>query len=432
MRGRKIRRLTVAAVVLGVATTTASVSSAGVPDGNSGGGSADWVGSWATGMAHGNATGSTNAGFNNQSVRLIVRPTVGGNQIRIRLSNIYGDGPITIGHATVALPNNATPEQSDINPNTLRQLTFNGATQRVAPKGTELLSDPVDMAIDDFQTLVVSVYFPAPTGPTTFHGTSRQLNFVGATDLTNEAGGAGYTITRTCCWFFLSGVDVLRHKANGAVVVLGDSIADGSGTTMDANKRWPDLLAERLVDVTHNGKVPSVLNVGMAGNRLTHDGPEPLGAGIPGFNELGVSALARLNEDVFPQAGVRTVITHLGINDIWMSNDSADTIVAALLQINQQIKQRGLRSVVATLSPFEGLATVPGAWTPEKEATRVAVNAALRASTEFDGLIDFDALLRDPAAPSKLLPAYDSGDHIHPNDLANQVMADSIALNLVR
>lgn len=385
-----------------------------------------WAGTWMAAVTHGDATGSTNAGFNDQSVRLIVHTTVSGAQVRIKLSNEDGDQAVTVGHATVAKPNLSTAVQSDIDARSLHELSFGGQPSAVMNKGAELLSDPVDLAVGSEQDLVVTVYFPTPTGPTTFHGTTRQTNFVGPTDLADAVDGSGFTVTRTCCWFFLSGVDVLRHTNYGPVVVFGDSLGDANGSTLDANTRWANLLYSRLRAARGNN-APAVLNASLAGNRLNHEGTEPGAGGFPGFAELGQNALARLDDDVFDQIGTRTVITDLGINDIWMSDDSADAIIATLRQVNRQIKEHGATSLVATVAPYKGNGG-PGVWTPEKDATRQAVNAYLRGSHEFDGLIDFDKVLRDPADHAQLRPAYDSGDHIHPNDLGNRAMADAISL----
>ncbi|WP_328990944.1 SGNH/GDSL hydrolase family protein [Kribbella sp. NBC_01245] len=415
-----------ASVVLALVGSTAITTSA-----ETGSGNREWVGTWAAAVTHGNAAGSTNAGLNNQSVRLNIRTSIGGDQLRVRLTNIYGEQAVAIGAATIARPNKATPELSDIDPATVRTLTFNGGSATATMnKGAELLSDPVDLKLNPLEELLVSVYFPTPTGPTTFHSTTNHHNFVGPTNLTAEAGGAGYTLTRTCCWFFVSGVDVQTKKAPGSIVVLADSLGDGNGSTFNGNNRWPDQLAERL-NQAWGKKAPGILNASLAGSRLNHEGNEPGAGGFPGFNELGVNGLARVNEDVFGQTGVKTVITDLGINDIWMSNDSADAIIASLRQINAQAKEKGLRSIVATLAPYEGTGA-PGVWTPEKDATRNAVNAYLRSSDEFDGLIDFDAILRDPTHPSRLLPAYDSGDHIHPNDAGYQAVANAIDLKLLK
>jgi lysophospholipase L1-like esterase len=429
----KVAAVTGAVLVLG--SSLALTGSGGLAAASSPGASPQpvqgrqWANTWMAAVTHGDATGSTNAGLNNQSVRLIVHTTVSGAQVRIRLSNEDGDQAVAVGHATVAKPDLSTAVLSDIDASSLHELSFGGQPSAVMNKGAELLSDPVDLAVDNEQDLVVTVYFPTPTGPTTFHSTSRQNNFVGPTDLADAVSGAGFITTRTCCWFFLTGVDVLRHTNFGPVVVLGDSLGEGNGSTLNANTRWPNLLYSRLL-AARGDDAPAVLNASLAGNRLNHEGSEPGAGGFPGFNELGTNALARLDDDVFDQIGVRTVITDLGINDIWMSDDSATAIIATLRQVNQQIQEHGALSLVATLAPYKGNGG-PGVWTPAKEATRQAVNDYLRHSSEFDGLIDFDSVLRDPADPEQLLPAFDSGDHIHPNDLGNQAMADAISLQML-
>jgi lysophospholipase L1-like esterase len=422
------------AATLLVVATPAVVASAGPSDTDSARhGRAEWAGSWAAAVTRGNTVGLTNTGLNNQSIRMIVHTSVGGDRLRVRLTNLYGEQAVKVGHATVARPNTATADdRSDIDAGTLRELTFGGATSATINKGAELLSDPLDFGVREQEDLVVTLHFPVLTGPVTFHGQSKVTNFIGATDLTTAADGAGFTIRPNCCWMFLSGLDVERRHTPGSIVVLGDSIGDGNGSTVNANKRWPDLLADRLVDARPEVRTPGVLNLSLAGNRLNHEGPEPGAGGFPGYHELGPNALARLNEDVFPQTGVKTVVTHLGINDIWMSGDSAEQIIAALRQVNQQVKARGLGSLAATLTPYEGHGN-PGVWTPEKDATRQAVNSWLRGAGahEFDGVLDFDAVLRDPAQPSRLLPAYDSGDHIHPNDAGNQALANAVPLRLL-
>ncbi|SBT42269.1 Lysophospholipase L1 [Micromonospora narathiwatensis] len=422
------------AAVLLIAGAPAVTASAGPAETESApNGRTEWAASWAAAVTRGNTVGLTNTGLNNQSIRMTVHTSVGGDRVRVRLTNLYGEQAVKVGHATIARPNTATvDDRSDIDPATLRELTFNGSSSATINRGAELLSDPLGFRVREQEELIVTLYFPVLTGPVTFHGQSRATNFIGATDLTTAAGGAGFTIKPDCCWMFLSGIDVERRLSPGAVVVFGDSIADGNGSTVNANKRWPDLLADRLIDSRPEVRTPGVLNMSLAGNRLNHEGPEPGAGDFPGYYELGPNALARLNEDVFPQTGVRTVITHLGINDIWMNGDSAESVIASLRQINQQLQARGLTSLVSTLTPYEGNGG-PGVWTPEKEAIRQAVNTWLRGQgvREFDGLIDFDKVLRDPGQPSRLLPAYDSGDHIHPNDAGNQAMANAVPLRLL-
>lgn len=430
---RSVGAAVLLAVTLPAVVSTGSTAAPG--DGSDFNRSREWVGTWAAAVTGAEPTGSARNGFNNQTVRMIVHVSVGGEKVRVRLSHVFGEATATIGHATVAKPNTATPELNDIDPATLRDLTFNGRQSTTMLRGQELLSDPVNLRVADLSDLVVTVYFPVPSGPVSWHATSQQNSFAGAGDLSTSDTGTGFTTTRTCCWYALSGVDVLRHRPDGSIVVVGDSLGDANGSTLNANKRWPDLLAKRLVEARHGNDAPGVLNASLSGNRLNHEGPEPGAGGFPGFVQLGTNAGARLNEDVFPQTGVRTVLFDLGINDIWMTGDSADAIIDAIRKVGTQVKERGLRFIPATLGPFEGFAVTPGApageWTPEKEATRNAVNQFLRTTHEFDGLIDFDAVLRDPAAPSKLRAEFDFGDHIHPNDAGNQAMADAIPLRLV-
>lgn len=438
MRSARRWRLVCASVALTVAlpVLVSSGNSAAQQDGLAGDWAPrEWVGSWAAAVTAAEPAGSARDGFDNQSIRMIVHLSVGGERVRVRLSHIFGESTATIGSATVAKPNNRTPELSDIDPATLRQLTFGGRTSTTVLKGQELLSDPVDLRVGDLEDLVVTVYFPEASGPVSWHAVSLQTGFAGAGDLSTAVGGAGFTIARDCCWFALSGVDVLRTSPAGSIVVIGDSLGDGNGSTLNANKRWPDLLARRLVSTRSSGNVPGVLNASLAGNRLNHEGTEPGAGGFPGFAQLGTNAGARLNEDVFPQTGVETVLLDLGINDIWLNGDSADAIINSIRQIGAQVRERGIRFVVATLGPYQGFAVTPGApadeWTPEKEATRNAVNDFLRSSREFAGVVDFDAVLRDPADPSRLRAEFDSGDHIHPNDAGNRAMANAVPLRLL-
>ncbi|HEV7650880.1 MAG TPA: GDSL-type esterase/lipase family protein [Actinophytocola sp.] len=426
-------RSLIATGLLGAVVSTALVAGSGEAAEQGGGGhtSPEWVGSWAASVAHGNAAGPSAVGLDNQSTRMIVHTSVGGNKIRIRLSNIHGEQAVQVGRATVAKPNTATPVLSDIDVASTRELRFNGAATATINRGAELLSDPIDMRLPDDQDLVVSVFFPTPTGPTTFHQTTRQTNFVGAGDLVAAAGGEGYTTEQICCWFFLSGVDVLRQDAGGTVGVFADSLADGHGTTLNANLRWPDQLTDRLLKVKH-GDVPGVLNFGLGGSRLNHEGQEHGDGEFPGNLALGTNALARLNEDVYSETGLHTIVLDLGINDIWMNDESADKIIASLRQINQQVRERGIQVIIGTLGPFNGLTVVGSVWSEQKEATRNAVNTYIREHrNEFDAVVDFDKILRDPADPTKLKAEFDSGDHIHPNDPGSKAMAEAIPLNLI-
>ncbi|GIG61195.1 SGNH hydrolase [Longispora fulva] len=424
---RKLRVLLAATAVAVVASSVLAASSGSATGGIEK--TQEWTGTWAAGSTPGSvAGGSSQIGFTNQSLRMIVHTSVGGEALRIRISDQYGLNPsITIGHATIALPDLTTPDPSDIDLTSVHELTFNGKTSVVQKKGTDLLTDPVTMTIPNQQDLVVTLFFPVATGPTTFHFQSRQASYYMVGDQTTTAAMPGASVREN--FYFLAGIDVLREKAGGSVAILGDSIANGTNSTMGGNKRWPDALATRLILNPRNGRTPGVLNMGVSGNRITKDGLEPINGG-GGFAEIGNSALFRLGHDVLAPSGVGTVVVDLGINDIWMSNESADAIIDGLHQISVQSRQRAIKVIGCTLMPYE--TSTAAVWTPEREATRIAVNEYLRTSSDFDGVVDFDKALRDPAAPTKLRAEFDSGDHIHPNDAGYQLMADTVNLNMLR
>ena len=393
----------------------------------------DWVTSWAAAVTAADP-GSSQAGFNNQTYRNGVHLSVGGNQIRIKLTNIYGTQTVVIGHATVAKSNRATPQVSDVVPSTLRELTFQGRPTATILKGDDLYSDPVDLTVDDGDDLIVSMYFPTATGPASWHVTSKHDNFRGAGDLAGTTDGP-WDFQRVCCWFFLSGVDVLQPRANGAVAVLGTSISDGNGSTQNANTRWPDLLAKRLGQKQGNNKQAAVVNLGLSGNRLNHEGPENAVDGFTGGQQFGRNAGARLNDDVFALTGVTAVVVELGIDDIWMNGDDAQAIIDGLQNLAERLRQHGLEVIVSTITPFHGMEQafgLPNAWSPAKETTRNAVNAFIRTGQGFDAVVDFDAVLRDPADATKLRAEFDAGDHFHPNDAGAQQMANALPLSLIQ
>jgi lysophospholipase L1-like esterase len=389
-----------------------------------------WAGSWAAATTAAEAAGSSHNGFTNQSIRMIVHLSVGGDQVRIRLSNAFGQGTLAIGHATVAKPAAGATSVSDIDPTTVHDLTFQGQTSTNILKGDELLSDPVAMHVDNLSNLVVTIFLPTATGPVTWHAISKENTFIGPGDLTTAPTGTPFTLTKACCWYFLSGVDVLRSIPNASVVVLGDSLADGSGNTLNANANWPDDLAKRII--TQTGPLAeSVLNESLAGNRLDHEGTETGDGGFPGLVQLGTNTASRLPASLYAQNHPHTVLFALGINDIWISDDSSAAIIATIRRIAADVHEHGMRFVVGTLGPFQNFDTADVIWTPEKEANRTAVNAFLRTSHEFDGVVDFDKVLRDPANPAALSAAFDSGDGIHPNDAGSQAMANAIPLALL-
>ncbi|WP_155368365.1 SGNH/GDSL hydrolase family protein [Catellatospora vulcania] len=413
-----IKRSRVAAVLAGLGLLATTLVAAAGPA--SGGLPPRWVGTWGTALTAPSLanTGSSLNGFADQSIRQLVRVSLGGQKVRLRFANAYGTGPLTIGRASVGLP--VAAGSPTLHPGSIRPVTFNGSESAVVYKGAELISDPVDLPVSALQDLAVTLYLPTATGATSWHWTARQTSYVYAGDRAAETDGSGQTAAYNH-FYYLAGIEVLSPTALGTVVVLGDSVSDGSGSTLGANTRWPDYLAGRITGTWPALGDPGVLNVSLAGNQVTKDG---LAINSPA---LGDSALARLDDDVFSQPGVRTVIVELGINDVHLSGFPADRIIDGLRQLAVQAKDRGIRVVVATLGPFEGYSS----WTAQKEEVRQAVNTWLRGDNEFDGLLDFDQILRDPAAPTKVLPAYDSGDHIHPNDTGAQALAAAVPLWLL-
>jgi len=412
------RRLVAALSALAACAAVALAVGAG--SGAQATGRADWVATWAMGPA-GAGAGSSALGFTDQSVRMPVRVSVGGEAIRFRLNATFSTQNVTLGHATVAVPETDTPELTDVEATSVRELTFNdGDASVLIPKGGQVLTDPLWMNVPARADLVITLYFPVATGPATWHLTARTQTFVGAGDHAADPAGTAFTITRTA-FYFLTAIDVLSHRADGSVAIIGDSITDGTNSSLNGQARWPDRLAERLL-ARPGPKDPGILNLGMAGNAVTHDGSEI------NFPELGINGMARLHRDAFSQTGVETVIVFLGINDIQIYNDPADRIIDGLRQLVAQIKERGLRVIICTLMPFEGFTS----WTPEKEVTRLAVNDFIRDNRSlFHAVIDFDEAMKDPAAPSKLRAEWDSGDHIHPNDAGYQAMADSVRLSIL-
>jgi lysophospholipase L1-like esterase len=379
-----------------------------------------WVGTWATAplMPPEDATAatSTDAGFNNQTVRMVVRVSIGGESLRVRFSNVFGDKPLTIGAAHVAL----AAKGAAIVPGTDRALMFSGRDSFTIPPNAMVMSDPVKLHVAPLTSLTVSVFLPGATGPATWHPLGRATTYIsGPGDLCASADMPGAKTTTS--WYWLTGVEVLASESTGAIVALGDSITDGAAATVDANKRWPDILANEVSTAARGNSSPlAVLNEGISGNRLLHD--------VDGQN-----ALARFDRDVLSQDGVRYLIVLEGINDIgWphmqdgkYAGDavSADQMIAALQQIAERAHAHGIRVYGATLTPFGGAFYQ----TPDGETERETVNQWIRTSGAFDGVIDFDEITRDPNRPERFLPAYDSGDHLHPGDAGYDAMGRAAA-----
>ncbi|WP_434590099.1 SGNH/GDSL hydrolase family protein [Streptomyces sp. A5-4] len=352
--------------------------------------SGTWIGTWATAPA--SAEPGTENGFPGRSIRNVVHTSIGGTSARITLSNLYGTRPLRITHASIAVA--ATPGAPTAATGTMRRLLFGGSPTVIIPAGGQALSDAAPLRVPADADLLVTTYSPTPSGPATHHPRARQTSYIAEGDRTQDVLGDLHA-GQTPYWRYLTAVDVLSGKAQGAVVVIGDSITDGVTSTAGANRRWTDVLADRL-----DGRY-SVLNQGISGNRLLMDGTGP-------------SALSRFDRDVLSRSGAKAVVIALGINDILRPPHEADParITQALEQLARQARAGGLRVVGATLMPFEGTRV----HTPQLEAVRDAVNNRIRAGGIFDTVVDFDRALRDPYAPDRLLPAYDSGDHLHPSD----------------
>jgi lysophospholipase L1-like esterase len=376
-----------------------------------------WVGTWgATPQLTTGDLFGTAPGFNNQTIRQIVRISAGGSTFRVRLSNEYGTQAVQIGDAHVALSAGGAAIQSG----TDRVLTFSGSPSFTIPPGAAVLSDPVDLAAPNLASLAVSLYLPQATGPATWHFDGRQTAYI----VTGDAAGAANMsagVTTTFSRFFLTGIQAASVDPKSAVVTFGDSITDGTNSTIDANHRWPDFLAARLAASRDDDT--GVVDEGIAGNRLLHD-------------VIGPNALARLDRDVLATPGVRFMTVLLGINDIGFGGIfptqavTAADIIAAHRQLIARAHSRGLRIYGCTLTPFNGVGAPY--YSAAGDVARQAVNAWIRTSGEYDAVIDFDAAVRDPADPSRILAAYDSGDHLHPNDAGYQAMANAIDLRLFK
>src|SRR5947207_397031 len=377
-------------------------------------GNRHWVGSWAAAPAPAEGV----VGFNNRTIRMTRRISVGGERLRVRISNAYGNRPLAIGAARIALRDKGP----GIVPGSDRKLTFGGSDGTAIAAGAVQFSDPVELSVPGLSDLAVSVHLPgevlanfAITGRY-----ARQTNYISPPgDFSRETVMPVGNLTDQ--WFFLCGVDVLAGDQAGGVVALGDSLTDGNISTMDAFCRWPDQLARRLVE--RGGRPVGVMNNGLGGNRILHD-------------IRGDSGLRRFDRDVLAQPGVTHAIIMLGTNDLqnrWGKPEeevTAPQMIAGLKQFAVRGQARGIRVIGGTLTPFENETFLPGAWNPKREAIRQEVNEWLRKTDAFDAIVDFDQALRDPNHPTRMLPIYDCGDHLHPSDLGYRAMGDAIELSL--
>jgi len=409
-----LRRLSLTAVAVGAfATAAVAADSAGFGES----GNEHWVGTWGTALHAPDlgVPGLANTGFNNQTLRQIVHTSVGGHKVRVRFS-AFGANAVVIGAAHIALQAGGAM----IMPASDRTLTFGGKPSITVPPGALVLSDPVNLDVPALSDLAVSIFVPGDTGPAAWHFEARQTLYVSPQGDFTASAAMPIDSTRptTQAWFWLAGVEVVTSREIGGIVTFGDSITDGSQSTPDANKRWPDELARRL------SQKMGVMNKAIAGNRILHD-------------SLGPNALARFDRDTLASTGVTHVIVQLGGNDIFNINPtevvSFDQVIQGHKQLIERAHAKGLRIYGCTLTPVQGF-LIPGTpfpvFTLANEAKRQAVNAWIRTSGEYDAVIDFDRVLRDPDAPARILPLYDSGDHGHPTDAGYRALADSIDLRL--
>ncbi|WP_433236461.1 SGNH/GDSL hydrolase family protein [Actinomadura nitritigenes] len=383
---------------------------------------ASWTAAWTAAPQRPGPSFTPNwseEGFAHQTIRQIVRVTTGGTSARIRLSNLYGTTRLTVTGATIA----RTASGAAVQKETLRHLTIKRARTFTIPAGAELASDPVQLRLAPLDSVTVTLYLAGPTGPATYHALAQATGYRAEGDHQADTGAAAFTET-TQSWYYLSGLDLTGVPAHrSAIVAFGDSITDGMGSTPNANDRYPDRLAERLAST---GRPRAVLNQGIIGNRITVDSAW-----------FGDKATSRFRRDVLQQPGVGTVIILLGINDIGISelaaappapifapftDVSAADVIAGQRDLIKQARARGLRVIGATIMPVKG-STI---YTARSEAKREKINTWIRTSGAYDTVVDLARVMASPGDSDTLDPAYDSGDHLHPNDAGYQVMANAI------
>jgi lysophospholipase L1-like esterase len=387
-----------------------------------------WVATWTA-----SPSGADNNQLSDQTVRNIVYSSVGGSEVRVRLSNTFGSGPVEVGATSLGVVLNG----AQLVPGTSHLVTFGGHTSVTIPAGEQVLSDPIGMRVPRLTELAVDLYLPSPTGPATYHQAAWQTNFIASGNHAGDAAGSAYTKEAPSSWYFVDGLDVRNRETPGTVVAFGDSITDVGHSEFDSQGRWPNYLSRRLEAVLGN-EAPAVVDAGISGNRVLNDSAC-----------FGESALARFHRDALSQPGVKAVILLEGINDIGFSgapdtgcfapNNAAVTaaqIEAGYRQLIKMAHASGVKIFAGTLMPFLGSNCVYGGnfGTDEGEALRVRVNHWIRTSHAFDGIVDFDRATASPYDSRYLNSSYNStggskcqvGDSLHPNDLGDEVMADAI------
>ena len=395
-----------------------------------------WVTTWATSAtlarvdipraapANANPNANANAaanparligtrGFTDQTVRMIVRASIGGHRLRVKLANAFGAPAVEIGAAHIALQD----KDSQIVAASDRPLLFNGKPKCTLGPGVALVSDPVDLTFAPLAYVTVSLYLPVETGPPNAHGTGLHTTYVSQGDATAQPAIANPLVT-TASYYWLSSIDVLAPAKAAAIVAFGDSITDGAQSTVNTDHSWPALLAARLARNPKTADI-GVSNQGIGGNRVRRD-------------ITGVSALGRFDRDVLGQSGVKWLMLLEGINDIGhgatdpTEKVTAEDIIGGYKQLIDAAHDHGIKVIGCTLTPYEGANYAR----PEGEAVREAVNNWIRTSHAFDAVVDFEAAVRDAANPKHIRAEFDPGDHLHPNNAGYEAMANAIDLTM--
>jgi lysophospholipase L1-like esterase len=346
---------------------------------------------------------------------MIVRTSIGGRSARVQFSNAFGAAPLVIGGAHIA----RRGKDSAIMPGSDRALTFHGKPSGTIPPGAWIVSDPVDLRIPQLSDLAISVYLPGEVNSLTMHATGLHTTYITKGDATGQPTIPDAATSQS--WYFLSSVDVLAPADTRAIVAFGDSITDGARSTPDADRSWPSVLAQQLLQGDDHIRL-AVVNQGISGNRVLRDG-------------AGVNALARFDRDVLSVSGVRWLVLLESINDIGNGmrqnaspNDAVttDDLIGGLQQLAERAHMHGIRVIGGTLLPYEGAAY----YSEAGEVMRQAVNGWIRTTGVFDAVVDFDSITRDKANPKHLREDADSGDHLHPSDAGYKAMAEAVAYEL--
>lgn len=422
---RRFVALGAAVVLAGTVTVAASASASPAGSGSSG-----WVATWAASPMQGTALESSlaHAGFKDQTVRNIIYTSVGGDQVRVQVSNTFGSRPLTVGAVSIGV----VLIGAQLVPGTSQMLTFGGRRSVTIAPGGQALSDPLPMHVRPLEELAVSVYLPTPTGPATNHGDAQQTNYIASGNQAAATAATAYTSTASS-WFFVDGVDVHDPGSDTTVVAFGDSITDGYLSQVGGNARWPNYLASRL-NAALGGHAPAVVDEGISGNRVLNNSAC-----------FGVSAEARFERDALGQPGVKAVILLEGINDIGFSGNpdtgcsvpNNPTVTAAQIEAGYQdlislAHADGVKIYAGTLTPFMGSHTTYGGnyGTTKGERLREEVNNWILTSQAFNGVVNFSKVTADPYNPEYLNPVYNAaGEGLHPGDLGYQAMADAIPLS---